>query len=210
MKRLPKPLQVTAKAIEDWWYDLINLALVSIVWALCWLTVVLGPPATLGLYYVANRLVHGQSLGLSGLIEGVKRYFLKGWIWALLNLAAFLVLSVSFAFYGQIDAIWARLLQASVLTVGLVWLASQFYFPAYLMEQEEKRVKLALRNGLLTALASPGYTLVVAVLTALLTVIGFGLVFPVAIGIPALTALMVNRALLERLETFGLRERDDS
>ena len=210
MKRLPTPLQVTANAVEDWWYDLINLAVVSIVWALCWLTVVLGPPATLGLFYVANRLVHGQSLGVSGLIEGIKRYFLKGWIWALLNLGAFLVLGVSFTFYGQIDAFWARLLQASALTVGLFWLGCQFYFPAYLMEQEEEQVKLALKNGLLTALASPVYTLVVAVLSALLTVIGLGLVFPVAVGIPALSALLVNRALLERLETYGLRERDDS
>jgi hypothetical protein len=188
---------------------MLNLAVVTIVWALCLLTVVLGPPATLGLFYVANRLVHGQSLGISGLIIGVRSYFFKGWVWAVLNLAVFVTLAVSFRFYGQIDAIWARLLQASALTAALVWLAGQFYFPAYLMEQEEDEVKLALRNGLLTALASPGYTLVVLILCLFIVVFSLGLVIPVAFGVPALAALLVNRALLERLETFGLRERDD-
>jgi len=204
IRRLPVPLQVVAQALSDWWDDWINMALINLVWLLCWVTIVLGPPATFGLYYVTNQLAHGRSLGLRGLVEGGKRYFAKSWLWMLLNLVVALVLAVNIWFYGQFDADWAGIVRAFPLFLGLAWLVIQFYALPYLMEQKEESLKLALRNGLFTLLAAPGYTAVVAGLAALIAVLSVWLVAPLLIGGPCLIATLGNRAVRERLETYAL------
>lgn len=50
--------------------------------------------------------------------------------------------------------------------LGLGWLVVQFYALPYLIEQEGQHLGQALRIGLLTALAAPGYTLVLALAAA--------------------------------------------
>ena len=45
---------------------------------------------------------------------------------------------------------------------------------------------------------------------AVLTVLSLLLVFPVIFGMPALIAALGTRAVLERMETFGVRERDET
>jgi len=208
MERWPAPLQVIGRALTDWWDDWVQMVVVSLVWVLCWLTVILGPPATLGLVYVTNRLAHGESLGIGGMLEGGKRYFLKSWLWMLLNLLALVVVSTNVWFYGQFDAVWATLLQGFFLMLGVLWPLVQFYALPYLMEQEQKSLWLALRNGLFTILAAPGYTLAVAGAAALVWAASVALVAPLLLGAPCLIAVLGNRAVRERLETYQVRERE--
>ena len=207
-KRLPIPLKVAALALSDWWDDWINMALINLVWLLCWVTIVLGPPATFGLYYVTNQLAHGQSLGLRGLLEGARRYLRKSWLWMLLNLLVAAVVGANAWFYAQFDADWAAIVRPFPLFLGLVWLIVQFYALPYLMEQEEESLRLALRNGLFTLLAAPGYTVVVAGLAALVAALSVVFVAPLLLGGPCLIAALGNRAVRERLETYRVRERE--
>jgi len=210
MKRLPVPLQVVAQALSDWWDDWINMALISLIWLLCWVTVVLGPPATFGLYYVTSQLAHGRSLGLRGLVEGGRRYLRQSWRWMLLNLLVAVVVVTNVWFYGQFDANWAAIVWPFPLLLGLAWLVVQFYALPYLMEQETESLRLALRNGLFTLLAAPGYTVVVAGLAALVAVLSVVLVAPLFVGGPCLIAALGNRAVQERLETYRVREQEAS
>lgn len=208
MQNLPAPLRVIAQAFVDWWDDWIGQIIITLAWMLCWVTIVLGPPATLGLYHVTNRLAHGEGLGLGGLVEGGRRYFLTSWLWATLNLLALLVIMVDLMFYAQIQAAWAGLLLGTLVVLGLTWLLVQFYALPFLVEQEHKSLKMALRNGLFVALASPGYTLVVVGMTILILAISTVLVFPLFMGVPSLVAAICNRAVIERIETFGVHERE--
>jgi hypothetical protein len=65
---------------------------------------------------------------------------------------------------------------------------------------------MAYRNALFTALAAPGFTLILLGLTVLLTILSIVLVIPLFFGIPGLIALLGTRAVFNRLEAFGLRE----
>lgn len=206
MKNLPPPFNVIAQAFADWWEELFGFVTLSLVWLLCWLTVILGPPATFGLYYVTNQLVHREYSGFGGFVEGSRRYFVKSWLWALVNLTAFLALLVSFVFYGQIDALWAIFPQGLILGLSIAWLCAQFYALPYLMEQEEKRLRLALRNALLTTLAAPVYSLIVVAFSSIAVLFGVFTVFPLIFGVPALISALGNRAVIERLEAFGKLE----
>jgi len=67
--QIPVSLRVVMQAFSDWWDDWVNMVVINLVWALCWLTIVLGPPATFGLYHVTNRLVEGQAVELRGMLE---------------------------------------------------------------------------------------------------------------------------------------------
>lgn len=204
----PVSLQVIGWSLRDWWDDWVNMVVVNLLWWLGWLTLVLGPPATFGLYYVTNHLARGQSLGPRGLFEGGRRYFLQSWVWLLLNLAVATVIGVNYFFYASLTPAWADFLQATFVLLGLAWLVVQFYALPYFMEQKEKRVGLALRNGLFTALAAPGYSLVVAGAAALVAGLSAGTVALLFLGGPCLVAALGSRAVMERLESYRVRERE--
>jgi uncharacterized membrane protein YesL len=207
-KKLPVPIQVVVQALRDWWDDWVNMVVINLVWMLCWLTVVLGPPATFGIYYVTNQLAHGQSLGLRGMIEGSKRYFFHSWLWMLLNLAVGLLVVVNTSFYQQFASVWADLIRVFHYFLGLAWLIVQFYALPYLMEQERKHLGIALRNGLFTALAAPGYTVAVAGMAGLTVALSVIVVVPLFLGGLCLIAALGNRAVRERVETYRVRERE--
>jgi hypothetical protein len=67
-------------ALRDWYDDLVGVMSINILWVLSWVTIVLGPPATFGLYRYAHYTAHGQNEGVSGLWEGMKRYFIRSWL----------------------------------------------------------------------------------------------------------------------------------
>ncbi len=95
-----------------------------------------------------------------------------------------------------------------VLLLGLMWLGVQFYPLPYLMEQEEKSLRLALRNGLFTLLAAPGYTLVVVSGAVVIAALSIGVVAPLFLGGPCLIAVLGTHAVRERIETYQVRDRD--
>ena len=204
----PVSLQVIGWSLRDWWDDWVNMVVVNLLWWLAWLTIVLGPAATFGLYYVTNHLARGQSLGPRGLFEGGRRYFWQSWAWTLLNLMVALVIGANYFFYASIATAWANFMQAAFVLLGLGWLVVQFYALPYFMEQQEKRIGLALRNGLFTALAAPGYTAVVASAAALVAGLSVGTVALLFLGGPCLVASLGSRAVMERLQSYGVRERE--
>jgi uncharacterized membrane protein YesL len=173
-------------------------------------TVVLGPPATLGMYHVANRLANGRSLELGRFWEGIKRYFWVSWLWVLLNLLVAIIQGVSFAFWTGQRTFWAILLTGFLVFLTVAWLATQFYALPYLVEQRRKNLGLALRNGLFTAFSAPGYTLVVAGVAAILVVASILFVLPLFVGGPMLIAVLGTWAVRERLETYGVSARDEA
>ena len=205
----PVPLQVVGWSLRDWWDDWVNMVVVNLLLSLAWLTIVLGPPATFGLYYITNHLARGQSLGPRGLFEGGRRYFLQSWLWFLLNLVVATVLGVNYFFYASLAPAWADYLKAAFVLLGLAWLVVQFYALPFFIAQHEKRVGLALRNGLFTALAAPGYSLVVVGAAGLVTGLSIGTVALLFLGGPCLVAALGGRAVLERLETYRIQEREE-
>jgi uncharacterized membrane protein YesL len=206
--RKPASLHVVANAIRDWYDDWINLFLINVLLLLAWLTVVLGPPVTFGLYHVTNQLAHGRSGGPRDLLAAAWRYFGQSWLWMAINLVAAVLLFVNYVFYRQVTSTWSLAVQAIFLALALLWLVVQFYTVPYLMEQEKKSLKIALRNGLFTSLAAPAYTFVLVGLAGLVIALSLVFVLPLALASPCLVACLGNRAVIDRIETFGVRERD--
>jgi uncharacterized membrane protein YesL len=182
------------------------MVIVTIVWFLAQITIVLGPPATFGYYYVAYNLLNGESLGIRGLIEGARKYFWKAWLWGLINLLVIITLVVNIQFYSNIRASWGLSLVILVGLLGLVWFCTQFYALPFFMEQEDKRLRVALKNGLFTTLAAPLFTLILFIVAVILMVLSFAIVLPIFLGIPGLVTVMAFRGVYDRLIAFKIRK----
>ncbi len=204
--KVPASLRVIGRSVVDWWDGWLDMVFVMIVWVFAQVTVVLGPPATFGVYYVAHSMINGEALGVRGLISGGRKYFWKAWIWGVINILAVVTLFINFDFYGRVEANWGVYVQGVMIIVGFLWLSTQFYALPFFMEQDNKSIKIALRNGVLTTLAAPFFTMALAIPVALIVALSGIFVLPLFLGLPGLIPFLGLRALYNRLEAFGLRQ----
>jgi hypothetical protein len=207
--KVPAIFSVIGRSVVDWWDAWLDLVGAVLVWLLAQFTIVLGPPATFGLYYTAHRLINnGESLGGRGVIEGGRKYFGMSWLWVLLNVIAMTITYANFQFYGTFDNFWAAYAQIFFLMVGFIWIVVQFFALAFLMEMKEKKLLLAIRNGFFASMASPLFSLFVILFALFAVLFSAVLVLPVFFGVPALVPILAVRAMYNRLEVYGVRERD--
>ena len=206
--KLPDAFQVIGRSVVDWWDSWLDLVGAVVVWILAQVTIVLGPPATFGLYYTAHALVNGESLGWRGVVEGGRKYFGKSWLWFLLSALGFMLIYSNIQFYGMFDNVWAAYAQIFFVLVGYVWLVAQFYALAFLVEMKEKKLLFAIRNGFFVGMASPLFSLLIILFGMVVMAFSVILVLPVFFGMPALFPILGVRAVYNRLEAYGLRERE--
>ncbi len=206
--KLPASFRVIGRSVVDWWDAWLDMVLIIIVWFLAQLTVVLGPPATFGMYSVVHQMINGQAHGVRGMIGEGKKYFWKAWQWGIINLLAAVILVVNIYFYNNVETNWAPFVQGIILMSGLLWYCVQFYTLAFFMEQEMKSVFVAMRNGLLTTLASPFFLIPILIVVVLVIALSGLFLIPLFLGLPGVIPFLGFRAVVNRLESFGLRERE--
>jgi uncharacterized membrane protein YesL len=194
-------------ALKDYYEEMFKLAGANLLWLLLAIPIVTLPPATAGLLYLTNQVAHHRSVELRMFFEGLRKYFVKSWLLALLNLLVLTVLWANVRFYGQmLDAQWAPIVQGLFLGVTGIWCLIQLYVFPMLLEQEEPKLLLALRNAALLAFASPVTTLLLGILLAIATVVSVALPLLLAIALAAVVALAVNEAVLILLVHLGVRQ----
>jgi uncharacterized membrane protein YesL len=195
-------------ALRDFWDELFLLALMNVVTVLLLIPVVTFPPALAGLWSVANLVAKGRAIGWRDYFKAFRRYFLKAWGLALLNGLVGIILVANILFYApanvpfEISPTLSFWIQALFLGVAFVWLIVQLYPMALLLEQEDQRLRVALRNAAVLFAANLGFTIVLALL--LLVVAAVSMVLPPLwlLVTVALFAVVCNKAVLHLLERY--------
>jgi uncharacterized membrane protein YesL len=195
-------------ALKDFWDELFLLVLMNIVTVLLLIPVVTFPPALAGLWSAANLVAKGRAIGWSDYFKAFRRYFLKAWGLALLNGLVGIILVANILFYApanvpfEISPTLSFWIQALFLGAAFVWLIIQLYPMALLLEQEDQRLRVALRNAAVLFAANLGFTIVLALL--LLVVAAVSMVLPPLwlLVTVALFAVVCNKAVLHLLETY--------
>jgi hypothetical protein len=205
MFKFPAALRVSGRSVADWWDGWMDMVLMTIVWLFAQFTVVLGPPATFGVYYVIHSMQNGQALGLRGMFEGAKRYFGKAWLWAAANYLVIFITMFAVWFYANLQAAWGLYAEIIILVIAYLWLCARFYGLAYFHELQEPNLYFALKNGLLTAMAAPFFTLLLIVMIVLVLALSFGFLLPLFLGLPCLVPLLGFKAVEDRLIAFKIR-----
>lgn len=202
-KRFPAVTQVIFPAFREWIDDWPRFILVTIIWLLGWLTIIFGPPFTFGLFFVTKNLAYGDVIRPGKLWAAAKRYFWISWLWMLINIVVLAVIAGNIFFYDRFKAGWSLGVQITLLFLAIMWLIVQAYTIPYLMEQDDKSLKTAMRNGFVTLLSSPGFTLVIIIFFMLFFVLSVVFIFPILLGVPCLMALIWSRAVRQRIEVFN-------
>jgi uncharacterized membrane protein YesL len=192
---------VLNKALHGVWNDLLTTALCNLLWLFFSLLIITAPPATLALFYVGNRLAHGEPTDAGDFLRGLRRYFGLGWRWGLLHGSLLFFLLGDVILTGQLSqSAVGRLAQGFYLAALGVWLLLQLYVLPFLFEQETPSVRLALRNGAAMLGANLRFSVTLGLLLVCVLLLGT-LLFLISIAAGSIfLALAGNHAVLNRLE----------
>ena len=204
---LQEALGVLRETLRDWYHGMVGLAVLNLVWVVMSLTVVLLPPATAGAFAVTNSIAHGTGQQWDTFWTNARRYVWVSLRWALLNVVVIAALAANLMFYGSAANALGVVVQFVLATGGVLWFAAQFYFWPFMIEQEQKSVRVALKNALFLTLAEPFYTAVMLGTTALAAALSVVTVLPLAMFVLSFVALLANRAVIERLTAYGKLQR---
>ena len=204
-------LRVVKLAFLDLIEEIFLLCLFNFLWVLSLVPLGLAMPfATAGLAWAAAEIGQGKAISWRTFFEGGRRYWKPAYLWALVNLATWILIYVNFRFYSDFynnqGAMWALAPLSLLASVGLVWFAVQFYVFPLLIVQEVPSLRLAYRNGLILLASQPAVIIVLFVLFVLLAIVSSLLFILVFVVDFAFIALLANRAVLESVKAAKERE----
>jgi uncharacterized membrane protein YesL len=202
---ITEALRMTWNALKIWWEVWLGLWLFGLVWVLCWITIVLGPPATFGFYHAIRWLLVEKETRWNEFYDPSKKYFLTSWLWFLVNLLVLYTVFANYVFYSNSSGSFGPVLQILALLIGFVWVAAQFYALPYFVLMEKKSLPLAWKNALFTILASPLFSLTVWMVLASLIFLHI-FIMPVFLAGPGLVALLASLSVEDRIQRFGIRK----
>jgi uncharacterized membrane protein YesL len=163
----------------------------------------LGPnPAAAGIHFWANRLVKEERVEFALFWEGLRTYWWPATKLFVISFVGIVLLFVNALFYLRSEITALQIFGVVWLYAIYFWMSMQIYQLPLLVEQEDKRLRLVLRNSFFLSLSNFLPTLVVVVICTFLTVLSLGLTLLIAMVTGALVVLIANRALMSLLERY--------
>ncbi len=196
------------EAIKDFWEELLLLALMNLLTVLFAFPVVTFPPALAGLWSAANLVAKGKAIHWSDYFDGFRHYFWKAWRLALINILVLVVIYTNIRFYTpgvapfKINQSVSTWISTFFTLTGIVWLMIQMYPMALLLEQEDERVRLALRNAAFLTALKPGFTLLLFVALVLIAIVSSLITILWVLVTLSFFAVLCNKAVLHLLEPY--------
>lgn len=164
---------------------------------------VIGPnPAASGIHLWANRLAKEERVEFGLFWEGLRTYLRPALLLFLISFLGFLLLFSNAIFYLTSETTALRIFGILWLYAILIWFAMQIYMLPLLVEQEDKRLSLVLRNSFFLTISNAIPTLVLLVVCALLVFLSLGITLLIALVTGSLVVLIAARALQLILERY--------
>lgn len=199
-------LRVLGCSFRDTYSELFLIIGLSLLWWLATITVVASAPATAALASIGYRLAQEQRVNLDFAREAFRQHFWLSWRVGIINLVSGFLIAFNLVFYSRTQG-WSQLLVFLFLYLAIAWLSVQLYAYPLISAMEEPSMKLVLRNAALITFANPVFSLLLVIALSLVTVLA--LVVPVLalLLLPGFAAILGGRALADRLELAGERQR---
>ncbi|MCD6289354.1 MAG: hypothetical protein J7M34_02540 [Anaerolineae bacterium] len=218
-----RAFSVVFRSIRDFYEEMFLLVSLSIVWWVpviaitvlvlplarslpSWLVgaavavlAVLLAPLTTGLCQIGYRIAYELRVDSSFFKESVREFFWPSVKLGLLNVVILVTIIVNLLFYARFPGT-LRLITILWIYVLIMWGAAQLYLFPLLIEQQEPRVLMAVRNAAVLVLTRPLFTLIVLLLAFILTALCTVLPVLLILIWPGLMALISTRALAVILE----------
>jgi uncharacterized membrane protein YesL len=200
--------RIFGRALRNIWDDILPLCVMNVLTLLFQVTVVLGPPSMAALHAMCQRAADGYAIKVEEYFAAMRRFFGRSWLYAAPSLVVNVLIIWNVAFYAEFQQEWAVWVQAAWLAALLFWNAVQFYVFPYMIAQDDKRWRVALRNAALTAGANPLFTLILLILCAVLIGLSFA-ALPLFFFFGLIVVVMpANTAVLDRVADFQRRHEE--
>jgi uncharacterized membrane protein YesL len=198
---MDNPLSSLKTWLVDAFRNAFDLFVANGLWLLFTVLVVTAPPAFAGLYYATNRLAHGEASAGRAFFDGFRQLFWLSWRWAGLNILVIAILISNYLFYNQLEVSWNATAQSFVIATAFIWFLLQCYTFPLLIEQSDRRVRVALRNSLVLYIRQPIFSASIAIVIGGWLYLCARFVLPAWFLITAsLAAYFANRAVMQMLE----------
>lgn len=170
------------------------------------LLVMIAPnPASVGIHNYANQLAKEERVEFDLFWAGLRRYWKKSLVLFGIAVAMLILLGVNLFFYLTNGLAWMHYLAILWFYGILVWLVMLTSMSALLVEQEDKGIKLILRNALLLGLDNAIPSIVILVVLLVVSAVSIGITLLVALLGGAFVATVQTRAVHAYLEKYRSR-----
>jgi len=192
-------IQESYRTISENWALLV---IISSLWTLLSMSVILAPPATVGVFYCVRKLIIERNAGVRDFFKGMRRFFVKGWLLGIAFLGALVIFTY--------DTLWlvgreAPLLKILAIVpfaflVGLLLLGNYLFV---FLVREGGHIAKAIKKSFLLAFDNLTYTVALTVLLTIITaILAYTRVLAAAflMGIVSVTQSHAVKQLLRRYE----------
>ncbi len=216
-------LFITWRSLKEVWEDFLLLVALNAVWALTAalpfvplfvltsvdflfvlpLSLLLALPLPIvsgGLCFVTNQISRGKGAGWHTFATGIGHYWAKSLLVALINLIVLILIAANIGFYGAIlEGTWTNFAVSAWLVLAAYWLLVQVFWFPMILELESEKVFAALRHALGMVIITPGFSITLAVVLAVIVVLSMVLTVPALLIMGSLVLLIANHATRSRL-----------
>ena len=190
------PLNVFGRASRLLWEELFLLGVASYIWMMLGLTIVLLPPLTVGLVFMANEIARGNVVRFTTMFSGGWRFLSRSYLWGLINAFAIALVLSDLTYYQQVQGDLGTVAVTLAILLALAWGVVQLLTLPLLVELGPKKLMAAFRQALVLTVSQPGFVIGLVIATALLALACW--FFPIMIGFSfAYLALVVNIAIVK-------------
>lgn len=177
----------------------------NLLWVALSLPLITAPAAWAGLVALSRAAYNGPSANINDFWDGFWANLKRGVFAGLLNVGVIGVSLGNLHFYREQSGVLFDVLRVVWVGVLLVWLTLQFYMWPLLYEMKTPTLKGALRNAAVMILLNPLFTFGLMLGVALVIVFSTVLMALWIVLTGGLLAAIATGAVLDRLETAGLR-----
>ena len=215
-------LRVIKYSLRDFWDEFVILVFLNILWcvavalpvlallllsgldqvwalAVSLLLLVPLPIVSGALCFVTNQVSRGKAAGWGIFALGIRRYWTKSLVVAVINLVVLVLLLTNLQFYGLMEGAWTNFVVSIWLVLGLYWLLVQVFWFPMILELENEKTFLAFRNALAMVLVTPGFSITLGIVLLVLGLLCVALTVPVLLFMASLFLLIANHATRSRL-----------
>ncbi len=149
IKQMYTALRILGLSFRDTWKEFWTVLIVHLLFLFGNALIILGPPATIALFFYGNKIAHGEMANERDFLGAIRSYWKPAWRLGLINLLIIGLLTGDYYLIGKIveNSSLAYFIQGLYITLLAGWLLVQLFALPFLFEQHQPSVLQALRNA---------------------------------------------------------------
>ena len=181
---------VLFQATRRWWYEWTAVLPLALVWFVCQLLVLPGPPATAVLYALMRQSSDNQWWNGRDAWQATKTMFWPAWQWALVNGLVVGLALFNLLVYWDVPGAWWMVLRFIWLLVLTIWLGLNLVYWPFWLAQTDKSLRNTYANCGRFLLLNPLSGLGLTAVSALALFVSSLTILPFVLGSMAWVALV--------------------